>query len=33
MLELTFPLKESVKLRRIQIEGVGDTQKRISSAA
>ena len=33
MLELTLPLKESVKPRRIQIEGVDDTQKRITSAA
>ena len=33
LLELTLPLKESVKPRRIQIEGVGDTQKRITSAA
>ena len=33
MLRLTIPLKDSVKPRRIQIEGVGDTQKRISSAA
>ena len=33
MLELTLPLKDSLKPRRIQIEGVGDTQKRITSAA
>ena len=33
MLELTLPLKDSVKPRRIQIEGVADTQKRITSAA
>lgn len=33
MLELTFPLKDSVKPRRIQIEGVTDTKKRIASAA
>jgi HSP20 family protein len=33
MLQLTLPLKESVKPRRIQIEGVTDTQKRITSAA
>ena len=33
MLRLTVPLKESVKPRRIQIEGVTDTQKRITSAA
>jgi HSP20 family protein len=33
MLQLTLPLKESVKPRRIQIEGVQETPKRISSAA
>ena len=33
MLELTVPLKDSVKPRRIQIEGVADSQKRITSAA
>ena len=33
MLELTLPLKDSVKPRRIQIEGVADSQKRITSAA
>jgi HSP20 family protein len=33
MLELTLPLKDSVKPRRVQIEGITDTQKRISSAA
>ena len=33
MLQLTLPLKESVKPRRIQIEGVTHTQKRITSAA
>lgn len=33
MLELTLPLKESVKPRRIQIEGVVDNKKRITSAA
>jgi HSP20 family protein len=33
MLELTLPLKDSVKPRRVQIEGVTDTQKRITSAA
>jgi HSP20 family protein len=33
MLELTLPLKESVKPRRIQIEGVTDSKKRIASAA
>ena len=33
MLELTVPLKDSVKPRRIQIEGVAETQKRITSAA
>jgi HSP20 family protein len=32
MLQLTLPLKESVKPRRIQIEGVSD-KKRIASAA
>jgi HSP20 family protein len=33
MLQLTLPLKESVKPRRIQIEGVADDKKRIASAA
>jgi HSP20 family protein len=33
MLQLTLPLKESVKPRRIQIEGVTESQKRITSAA
>jgi HSP20 family protein len=33
MLELTLPLKDSVKPLRIQIEGTGDTRKRIASAA
>ena len=33
MLHLTVPLKETVKPRRIQIEGVADTKKRIASAA
>jgi HSP20 family protein len=33
MLELTLPLKDSVKPRRIQIEGVADSKKRIASAA
>lgn len=33
MLELTLPLKDSVKPRRIQIEGLSDTKKRITSAA
>ena len=33
MLQLTLPLKESVKPRRIQIEGVANDQKRISPAA
>lgn len=33
MLELTLPLKESVKPRRIQIEGVVDNKRRITSAA
>lgn len=33
MLELTLPLKDSVKPRRIEIEGVAETQKRITSAA
>jgi HSP20 family protein len=33
MLHLTVPLKESVKPRRIQIEGVADSPKRIGSAA
>lgn len=32
MLQLTLPLKDSVKPRRIQLEGVGD-QKQIASAA
>lgn len=33
MLELALPLKDSVKPRRIQIEGVANTQKRITAAA
>ena len=33
MLQLTLPLKESVKPRRIQIEGVDDAKKRLTSAA
>ena len=33
MLELTLPLKDSVKPRRIQIDGATDSKKRISSAA
>jgi HSP20 family protein len=33
MLELTLPLKESMKPRRIQIEGVTDTHQRIAAAA
>lgn len=33
MLELALPLKDSVKPCRIQFERVGDTQKRITSAA
>lgn len=33
MLQLTVPFRESVKPRRIHIEGVADTQKRITSAA
>ena len=33
MLRLSVPLKESVKPRRIHIEGVVDNQKRITSAA
>lgn len=33
MLQLTLPLKESVKPRRVQIEGVSDEQKRITAAA
>jgi HSP20 family protein len=33
MLHLTVPLKESVKPRRIQIEGLADSQKRITSVA
>ena len=33
MLELTLPLKDSVKPRRVQIEGVTDTPKRLTSAA
>ena len=33
MLELALPLKESVKPRRIQIEGVSSDQKSIGSAA
>jgi hypothetical protein len=32
MLVLTIPLKESVKPRRIQIDGVADTQKQLTSA-
>lgn len=33
VLELTVPLKDSVKPRRIQIEGVADSTKQIASAA
>lgn len=33
MLQLTLPLKEKVKPRRIQIEGVADNKKRITAAA
>jgi HSP20 family protein len=33
MLQLALPVKESVKPRRIHIEGVADTQKRMTSAA
>lgn len=32
MLVLTIPVKESVKPRRIQIDGVADTQKQLTSA-
>ena len=32
MLELTLPIKESVKPRRIQIEGVGEQQKQLTNA-
>jgi len=32
LLELTVPLKDSVKPRRIQIEGVGETQKQLTTA-
>jgi hypothetical protein len=32
MLVLTIPVKESVKPRRIQIDGVADTQKQLASA-
>jgi HSP20 family protein len=32
MLELTLPLKDSVKPRRIQIEGVADAQKQLTTA-
>jgi HSP20 family protein len=31
MLELTLPLKESVKPRRIQIEGIGESQKQLTT--
>ncbi len=32
LLVLTVPLKESVKPRRVQIEGIADTQKRLTTA-
>ena len=32
MLELTLPLKDSVKPRRVQIEGVGESQKQLATA-
>ena len=32
LLELTLPLKDSVKPRRIQIEGVGESQKQLTTA-
>jgi HSP20 family protein len=32
MLELTLPLKESVKPRRIQIDGVAESQKQLTTA-
>ena len=31
MLELTLPIKDSVKPRRIQIEGVGESQKQLTT--
>lgn len=33
MLQLTLPLKENVKPRRIDIEGASDGQKRLTAAA
>lgn len=32
MLELTLPLKDSVKPRRVQIEGVAESQKQLTTA-
>jgi hypothetical protein len=32
MLALTIPLKDSVKPRRIQIDGVADAQKQLTTA-
>jgi len=32
MLELTLPLKDSVKPRRIQIDGTNETKKQLTTA-